>query len=322
MIGNEQIEESDVERILELNFDDWDARRAEGLDDLLIFQNAKTEADERNFARLEIKYGATHPLTLEARASIETNKIFVSELKREIVRTKTNVPTANADAWTVYGNVLDTENETVANAPVVIFDAEDGQILRTQKTKTNADGYFRLQIGNLKNLPEAVRVGVPPNFMSEAVFAPEAGETDYAEIFVTGEIKDVPPDCEPLPEPSGEPIPTGINFSDWLITGKITDSKGNGIANLKVRFFDKDLMFDDALGETETNADGVYRLIFTKEQFSDIVEKHPELYLIIEDDAGNRLFDGKREAKGKAGRIELIDVQLKEYTGKTGKLKQ
>lgn len=320
MIRNEQFDDGEVERILELSFDDWDAQRAEGLDDLLIFQNAKTEADKRNFVFLERKYGANHPLAREAQANIETNKIFVGELKREIVRTKTNVPTAKADAWTIFGNVFDADDERMANAPVVIFDLE-GQILGTKNTKTNADGYFRLEIGNPEKLPDAVRVGIPPNHFSETVFAPEEGETHYAEIFVMGEIGEPP--CEPdgADTKPDYKIPTGEGFSDWLVTGRVMDAKGNGIADLKVRIFDKDFLKDDALGEAKTNTEGVYRLFFTKEQFSDFKENYPELYLIIEDEAGNKIFDGRREAKGKAGRIELIDVRLETFTRKTDKLK-
>ncbi len=325
MIRKQGIEDDDIEGILEKNFTDWDAMRADGLNDLLIFGLSKAEADEQNFEHLQRKYGANHPLALEAQARAEAGKIFAAELSREIVRTETPQPVESTDLWTIYGYVFNEKNEAVENAPIRIFDEEGEPILRTETTKTDGRGHFQLRIKIVKNLPETVRVGVPPDSMSEDVFAPAAGETDYAEIVVTGKIKDMPPDKESSgklpPESSGASVQHLKMLSDWLITGKITDAKGIGIANLKVRVFDKDIIRDDALGETKTNADGVYRLAFTQKQFSDLGENYPELYLIVEDETGNRLFDGRREAKTKAGHIELIDVRLEGFTGKTGKLK-
>jgi hypothetical protein len=63
-------------------------------------------------------------------------------------------------------------------------------------------------------------------------------------------------------------------------------------------------------------------MIFTKKQFSDFGKNCPELYLIIEDAEGKQIFDGKRESKTKAGRIELIDVRLKEHMDETGETKK
>lgn len=320
MIRKDTIEDDDIEGILEKSFADWDTQRSDALNDLLVFGLSKTAADARNYERLLGKYGDEHPQVMEAAASVEAGKLMISELKREIVRAEAPLPAERPETWTVYGYVFDAANEPVANAPVVLFDAEEEKIIRAERTETDANGYFRLRVENIENLPPSVRIGAPPNFMSDAVFKPEKGETDYGEIVADGEIGEVPPH-EPKEDktPGEDKIPTGKNFSDWMVTGKVT-VKGKGAANLKVRVFDRDLVSRDALGETKTNADGVYRLTFTKEQFTGLGENYPELYLVIEDEAGNRLFDGKREAKGKAGRIELIDVELKQNPGKTGKL--
>jgi len=174
-----------------------------------------------------------------------------------------------------------------------------------------------LRIKNVKNLPASAHVGVSTDFLSDKILAPAVGEIDYAEITIAGEIIN-----DPSCEPAGDPIPTGQNFSDWMVTGKVTDSRGAGIPNLRVRVFNRVLNSDDALGVAETDANGVYRLTFTKKQFSDFGENCPELYLIIKDAAGKQIFDGKRESKTKAGRIELIDVRLKEQKNETEKPKR
>ncbi len=318
MIKKEQIETNDIENVLTKSFSDFDDHRVEGLTNLSVFQESKVAADERNLTRLQRKYGDAHPLVRETQAKIESNKLFAAEIKEEVVRTQTPVPGGNADAWTVHGYVFDEDQKPVNNAPVMIFDENGEPVSRNEKATTDKKGYFRLLARNVKNLPEKVRVGVSSEFIGEEIFTPELGEVDYIEIFVRGKIDETPP-CEPTETPKGEPIPTGQNFSDWLVIGKISDANGKGIPKLKVRVFDRDLMLDDALGETETNAEGVYRLKFTKEQFSDFSEEYPELYLIVEDADGNKLFDGKREMRTRAGRIELVEVQLRDTKSKDDK---
>lgn len=312
MIKKERFETNDVKDVLEKSFSDFDAHRVDGLTNLSVFQESKTAADERNLIRLQRKYGEDHLLARETQAKIEASRFFAAEIKNEIRRTQTPVPAANADAWTIHGYVFNEENKAVPNAPVTIFDERREPIARDEKTAADKKGYFRLPIKNIENLPETVRVGVTKEFVGEEVFKPESGEVDYIEIFVSGEIGETPP-CEP--------IPTGQGFSDWLLTGKVADSRGKGVANLKVRVFNRALTSEDALGEAETNADGIYRIVFTKKQFGDFIEKHPELYLIVEDAAGNKLFDGKRETRTRAGHIELIDVRLKENTNEPNKPK-
>lgn len=308
MIKKERFETNQVKDILEKSFSDFDAQRVDGLTNLAAFQESKAAADERNLTRLQRKYGEAHPLVRETQAKIETNKFFAAGIKSEIRRTQTPVPTANAETWTIHGYVFNEENKAVPNAPVMIFDEQGEPVARSEKTATDKKGYFRLPLTNVKNLSAAVRVGVSKEFIGEEVFTPEFGEVDYIEIFVNGEIG---------APPSGEPIPTGQGFSDWLLTGKVADLHGKGVAKLKVRVFNRALSLEEALGEAETNADGIYRIVFTKKQFEDFIEKHPELYLIVEDAAGNQLFNGKRETKTRAGHIELIDVRLKEKTDKS-----
>jgi 5-hydroxyisourate hydrolase-like protein (transthyretin family) len=318
MTGKKRIETNEIEGVVTKSFSDFDDHRVEGLTNLSSFQESKAIADQRNLARLQKKYGDAHPLVRETEAKIESNKLFAAEIKEEIVRTRTTIPNSNADAWTIHGYVFDEENNPSANVRVMIFDENGEPVSRTETAATDKKGYFRLLSKNVKNLPERVRVGVSSEFLSEEIYTPELGELDYAEIFVSGEIDETPP-CEPTETPRGEPIPTGQNFSDWLVIGKISDADGKGVPKLKVRVFDRDLMLDDALGETETNAEGVYRLKFTKEQFSDFGEEYPELYLIVEDANGNKLFDGKREMRTRAGRIELVEVQLKDTKSKDDK---
>ena len=70
---------------------------------------------------------------------------------------------------------------------------------------------------------------------------------------------------------------------------------GRPLPGLVVRAFDRDLVFDDALGFAETDADGGFEIHYRAEDFRDLVESRPDVYLRVYDHAGLRLLYETRE---------------------------
>lgn len=74
----------------------------------------------------------------------------------------------------------------------------------------------------------------------------------------------------------------------YRVTGRVCDEHGSPLPGLVVRAWDKDLIFDDHLGDDTTDADGRFAIEFTDEAFRSIVDENPDLYLRIFDEAGER----------------------------------
>jgi hypothetical protein len=96
----------------------------------------------------------------------------------------------------------------------------------------------------------------------------------------------------------------------WIIRGRVTDASGQGVPNLIITLYDKDLFFDDRLGQTETGADGSYLLGYRTEDFRDLIERKPDLYLEVRTRDGKILRKRARPIRWEAGRVEIIDIAL------------
>ncbi len=77
------------------------------------------------------------------------------------------------------------------------------------------------------------------------------------------------------------PVPW-IQWKNHRVSGVVVerDSK-TPIAGLMVNAFDRDVIQDDYLGQSETDGEGRFEIRFTDEAFKDFGEAHPDIYLCI-----------------------------------------
>jgi carotenoid cleavage dioxygenase len=96
------------------------------------------------------------------------------------------------------------------------------------------------------------------------------------------------------------------------VAGTVVEQEsGKPIQGLRVRAFDKDLIFDDKLGDTLTDAQGKFEIRFTEAQFRDFGETTPDLYIRIYDAGGKKLLYTTEKAVRKDSLVrEYFDVKI------------
>lgn len=86
---------------------------------------------------------------------------------------------------------------------------------------------------------------------------------------------------------------------------------GIGIGNLMVKAYDKDLLFDDLLGNAFTKSDGTFEILSEAEDFRDFFERRPDIYLkILTPDSQRQIYSTEHAVRWHAGRLEEFDVRI------------
>lgn len=101
----------------------------------------------------------------------------------------------------------------------------------------------------------------------------------------------------------------------FVILGIIRRSENHrGIRGLTVETYDADLFFDDKLGSCITDSKGGFQITYQKEDFEDLFEKRPDLYLVIRSRDGRKIHSTKRRIRFNAGREEYFLIELSSVT--------
>jgi len=100
--------------------------------------------------------------------------------------------------------------------------------------------------------------------------------------------------------------------NEFRIFGVVQEAEtGRPLPNLVIRAFDRDLIFDDKLGYTNTDDDGRFEILFGTGRFRDLFESKPDLYLRIFDRDGIRLIHETTDAiRWNASHNEQYQIQI------------
>lgn len=84
-----------------------------------------------------------------------------------------------------------------------------------------------------------------------------------------------------------------------------------GIPGLVVKAFDKDLVKDDNLGETLTDNQGNFSIVYDKKDFGERLEGNPDLYIVVKTaDRNHVLYTSKHNICREAKKSEYFDIPI------------
>ena len=101
----------------------------------------------------------------------------------------------------------------------------------------------------------------------------------------------------------------------YTIWGCVTDSEsGCGVPNVVVSAFDKDLLFDDLLGEVITDAEGNFRVTYEGSAFNRFFDSRPDIYVRVKTLGGRLLYTTENSVRSEAGKEEHFAIELPHST--------
>ncbi len=91
----------------------------------------------------------------------------------------------------------------------------------------------------------------------------------------------------------------------------VEEESGRPLGGLHVRAYDKDLVFDDRLGDVLTNAGGQFEISYTEVHFRDLEETLPDLYIRVYDASGKRLlYSSEKTVRRSAQLVERFEIKI------------
>jgi len=103
-------------------------------------------------------------------------------------------------------------------------------------------------------------------------------------------------------------------MGNFLLRGKVRDSKNETVRDLKVFAFDYDPLFNpnDFLGETAIDPFGLFEIRFDESRFQsfwEFLEGTPDVYIILKDDEGKQILksENKKTRREIEYQIKLVD---------------
>ncbi|HWP54373.1 MAG TPA: hypothetical protein VN476_09540 [Pyrinomonadaceae bacterium] len=298
-----------VATVLQSNLPGLDILRAVTFDNLQFLRTARATGLQSEQERLANRLGDDDPRVINLAARRAENELFISGLAAESERARVVPPDVNKDAWVLHGFIRDQQLRGVPKVTVALYDSSGNWIQQLGFAGTSANGYFRLDVHNLANLKPPLFVHVLSGqatllHADDEPLTPELATVLFHEVIVTGEKTAAPP-VESRNDPVAQP-------DTWIVRGRVTDKGGKGLSKLIVSVYDKDLLFDDKLGQTETDSNGDYTLTYHTEDFRDLIERKPDIYVKVLDQKGNTLYSSKKKIKFNVGRVEIVNVKIGE----------
>jgi hypothetical protein len=91
----------------------------------------------------------------------------------------------------------------------------------------------------------------------------------------------------------------------------VEEGTNRPLAGLRVRAYDKDLVFDDKLGDAVTDAKGSFDISYSEIHFKDLNETHPDVYVRVYDSSGKKvIYTTEKSVRWSAQLEERFDIKI------------
>ncbi|MGL5058430.1 MAG: carboxypeptidase-like regulatory domain-containing protein, partial [Microcoleus sp.] len=277
--------------------------------------------------RLEKKLGKDNPRSQQIQSTIKRNQAIAKDLEVELEIAKIRVPEVDQKDSLIHGRVVDENRRGWSGLVVFLADVRGNIIRALGKAETQDSGYYALIINaaTLKKAAQFIREGVfvvIANSRGELIYRHqdllmlEGGDRILVEDIVLKRSDITSPICE-TPSVSNTKDANSrssdsVNVSEfaadvWVARGRVVDENGEGIGGLVVSLFDRDLVFYDRLGTTQTDENGEFTITYRTADFQDLFDANPDLYLKILDAEGNTLYSSQEAVRCEADRVEVFE---------------
>lgn len=302
---------------------DADTARADGLDGLARLRTARTATQAREAERLSQKLGPDHPRVAVLQARVAADPVLTAQLRAEAGRARTQ-PLSVGSGWAVHGHVRTGDGKPVPGLTAGLYGPDGRRAEGFGWGCTDAAGYFLARAETLPQQVQPLRLHLVDAsgrhvYVEPRDLTPAAGQAVYLAITLDSDAGATAV-CKPPPDDAGgtgtlppkDEETTGLEGrkGEWTVVGTVTGADGAPMAGVTVSLYDRDLFFDDLLGQTTTDDAGRYRLVYRTGDFRDFIESRPDLYVRVLDPQAKEMHTQPAKIRMEAGKTETLDVRV------------
>ena len=100
-----------------------------------------------------------------------------------------------------------------------------------------------------------------------------------------------------------------MNSLDFIIKGCIKEKETHlPVSNLNVRAYDKDMLYDDLLGNATTDEKGEFAINYSEKDFRELFDNKPDIYLSVFDPLRHLVYSTQDSLRWNASEEEFFEI--------------
>ena len=101
-----------------------------------------------------------------------------------------------------------------------------------------------------------------------------------------------------------------MNSLDFIIKGCIKEKETHlPVSNLNVRAYDKDMLYDDLLGNATTDEKGEFAINYSEKDFRELFDNKPDIYLSVFDPLRHLVYSTQDSLRWNASEEEFFEAK-------------